>query len=313
MNYYIASFILKNIKYLKIIVCVLLFFYYFYIISSLLTISYGWGSTGHWFSLYILGAIGFTIYFFLEDKKRISNQEERFRGLNLFFRYGSEIDRDVLPIPIKDEWSSEDSAKFGDSIIYKIQDVFLSTFGETPLNGKHHVAIIGVADSSRLNDIRGFLRISFTGSRGAIISRFVTYQILGKNLVLSKLTYKLGIIQWYDMAFYFLVSPITILFWVYSWIKQEYSVYSAMASTISNSFEIFDIDAYFYSSGEIIANVIIEELKENDLYTPEFGNIITQVFNDNSTVINNSGNNNQFFSGESSPAIGQVNNTSNGK
>lgn len=304
MNYYVASFILNNIKYLKIIACFLLFFYYLWRLSTLPTQE--WGSLNHWLTLYIIGTIGLTAYFFYEDKKRISNQEERFRGLNLFFRYGSEIDRDILPIKIKDEWSAEDSAKLGDSIIYKIQDVFLSTFGETPLNGKHNVAIIGVVDSGRSTDMRGFLRISFIGSRGAIISRFVTYQILGKNLVLTKLTYRLGIIQWYDMAFYFLTSPLSILFWVYSWIKQEYSVYSAMASTISNSFELFDINAYFYSSGEIISNVIIEELMANDLYTPEFGNIITQVFNDNSTTINNTGDNNQFFSGASNVNVGQL-------
>lgn len=243
--------------------------------------------------------LGLTIYFFFEDKKRISSEDERFRGLNLFFRYGSELDWDVVPIKVKEEWSAKDSVKLGDNIIYKIRDTFLSTYGETPLNGKQNVAIIGVTDSNRLSDSRGFLRISFMGSRGAIISRFLTYQILGKNLVLCKSTYSLGTIEWYDMIFYILVSPITFPFWIYRWSKKEYSIYSAMASGINNSFELYDLRAYFFSSGEIIANVVLDELKANDLYTPEMAFVINRVLNDYSTNINinNSGDNSQFFSG----------------
>lgn len=303
MNYHLINFLRKNIKYVKILISIQLFIFYLGLLGSLLATT--WGSRSYWFIIYCITILGLTIYFYFEDKKRISSEDERFRGLNLFFRYGSEIDLDVYPIKVKEEWSAQDSAKLGDSIIYKIQDIFLSTYGETPLNGKHNVGIIGVTDSNRLNDSRGFLRISFTGSRGAIVSRFLTYQILGKNLVLSKSTYSLGTIEWYDMAFYILVSPVTFPFWIYRWAKREYSIYSAMASGINNSFELYDIRAYFFSSGEIIANVVIDELKANDLYTPEVGNIITQIFNDYS-INNNNGN--QFNAGSGSINIDKFNN-----
>jgi len=299
---YIVNFIRKNLKYFKIFASVWLVFFYFMQLSSLFLI--GLTSVFSMPQIYCLGVIAVTIFLYFEDKKRIAGGDERFRGSNLFFRYGEELERKVIAIQVKEEWGPEDSAKFGDSIMYRIQDDFLSSFGSNPLHGQHVVSIVGVTDSNRPSDSRGFLKIAFTGSRGAIISRFLTYQILGKNLVVSKVVYLLGIVQWYDMLFYFLVSPLTILFWIFRWLRNEYSIVSVMSNTVDNSFEVFDLSAYFVSSGQVVANAINNELQANGLYTEELGKMVFQILGDfsmnnyNIDNANNSGNQSFGNSGE---------------
>lgn len=151
------------------------------------------------------------------------------------------------------------------------------------------VSIITVTDSQRQSDVRGFLKLSFTGSRGAIFSRFITYQILGKNLILTKLIFLLGMVQWYDKLFYFLSSPFSLPTWIYKWTIDEYSIYSSIASEIDNDFEIFDIRSYLESSGDVISSAINKELMNNGLYTSEIGNTIIGTFNDNSINVNHGG------------------------
>lgn len=307
MNF-LLNFIQRNLKYIKILVSINLISFYLFQFSTLFL--FRPGSLFSMPQIYCLGVIGVTIYLYFEDKKRISSGDERFRGSNLFFRYGLELERRTMPIQVKNEWSAEDSAKLGDSMMYRIQDDFFSSFGENPLNGKQVVSIIGVTDSNRISDSRGFLKISFTGSRGAIISRFLTYQILGKNLVITKLVYLLGIVQWYDMLFYFLISPLTFPFWIFRWLKNEYSIPSVMAADVDNSFEVFDLSAYFVSSGEVVAQAIIHELRENDLYTPELGNSILQILGDfsvNNYNINNTNNSgNQIFGNSGQAVMNQI-------
>ena len=223
--------------------------------------------------------IGFTIYAFFAEKTRIESGNERFRGDNLFFRYGEEINYRSIPIPVKSTWKTEDSIEFGNSILNRIQNEFLNTYGNSPLNGKQIVSPIWAADSERPSDTRGFLKISFTGGRGAIFSRFINYQILGKNIVLHRMVHLLGIAQWYEMIFFFLASPFSILFWIYRWIRGEYSVYGAIAGDVGNSFEIMDLRAYYVSTHRIIEDAIIEELKSNDLLSEELGMTLQNVFN----------------------------------
>lgn len=239
------------------------------------------------FYVYSMLCIALSVYLFYQDKQIIESGNERFHGDNLFFRYGRQLGKDFLPLPIKNEWGNEESAKLGDEIMYSVHDHFISNFGDNPLNGKQLVNIISVTDSDLPSDSRGFVKISFTGRRGAIFSRFVTYNLVGNKLVLSKFVYLLGIVQWYDKFFFFIFSPFTLPFWIRSWIKKEYSIYSSIAGGIDNSFEIFDINAYLSASSNLISDSIIEELEKNDLLSSEQKMVIYQTLNDYSTRTNN--------------------------
>jgi hypothetical protein len=241
----------------------------------------------------ILAIIGFSIYAYMTERERIEKGNERFRGNNLFFRYGVELYNAPFHIPVKDEWTATESESFGTALVERIQKYFLENYGNHPLNGKQIINIIGVTDGDRPSDSRGFLKISFTGSRGSIFTRFLTYQLVGKYIVLHKFVFLLGIVHWFDLIFFLLTSPITILFWIYSWIKGEYSIYAKIAREIGNSFEILDVRTYYESSTELIENAAIAELKAQGLYTKEIGQQINNFFGpinqygDNNSIISN--------------------------
>ncbi|MBN8678564.1 MAG: hypothetical protein J0M29_10085 [Chitinophagales bacterium] len=229
--------------------------------------------------LWILGSIGFTIYAFVSEKKRLFLRNEFFKNDNLFFRYGEEVFYRAIPIPVKDDWSAEESGKFGYKIIDRIQDSFINSYGSNPLNGSQVVTIIGATDRERPSDSRGFLKISFAGTRGAIFSRFITFQVLGKNVVIHMLAYLLGMPKLLDIIYFVITSPFYILTWFFRWLRDEYSIYAALAKEIDNSFEIIDMEAYFVSTKKNIADCINEELKVQGLYTEKLAQIVNNTFN----------------------------------
>ena len=256
-------------KIIKIVGSMLLIAFYIYWLSGWIAYSV------------IFAIIGLTVYAFFAEKTRIERGNERFRGDNLFFRYGREIDSKSISVPVKDSWDAEESTNLGNAILNGIQNDFLNTYGNSPLNGKQIVSPIWVTDSERPADTRGFLKISFTGSRGAIFSRFVNYQVLGKNVALHMMVHLLGRAQWYEMLFFFLASPFTIIFWIYRWARGEYSIYGAVAGDIGNSFEVIDLRAYFVSTRSIIEAAIVRELKANNLFSEELKITLQTVFNNN--------------------------------
>lgn len=229
--------------------------------------------------VWTLGSIGFTIYAYISEKQRLFLRNEVFKNSNLFFRYGAEVFYRAIPIPVKEAWSAEDSGKFGYKIIDRIQDNFIHSYGSNPLNGTQIVTIIGATDRERSSDSRGFLKISFTGARGAIFSRFITFQVLGKNVVIHLLAYLLGMPKLLDIINFVVASPFTILTWVFRWLRDEYSIYATLAKEIDNSFEIIDMEAYFVSTKKNIADCINEELKEQGLYTEKLAQIVNNTFN----------------------------------
>jgi hypothetical protein len=243
----------------------------FKIIGSLLLVCFyafyfPFGTIGY---VVVLVAFCISAYAFFSEKKLIRQGHERFHGDNLFFRYGNELTYTIFSIPVDPKWESEESTNFANGLMDRIIKYFNEYFGATPLNGQQLVNIISVTDSDRTSDTRNFIKISFKGSRGALFTRFITYQLVGKYIVLHRAAFLLGIAHWYDILFFILFSPFSIWLWLYSQIKGEYSVYSRIARGIGNSFEVLDVRAFYESSATLITNATKDELKAHDLYTDE--------------------------------------------
>lgn len=229
--------------------------------------------------LLALGIMVFTVIAYFAEKGRIEKGNERFRKSNLFFRYGEEVLNRAMAIPVHKNWQPAESGAFAFGMITRIQRVFMESFGSNPLNGNQVVTIIGATDSQRPSDSRGFLKISFTGPRGAIFTRFVTYQVLGKNVVVHLLVYMLGIPKFLDVLFYILSSPLRFWGWIYKWAINEYSIYSSIAKDIDSSFEIMDMRAYLASTDHVIADCIVDELMVYGLYAEGLAGQVYQTFN----------------------------------
>lgn len=251
----------------KILGSLILLYFYYYI---------QFGPIGYGIALLVMG---FSTYAFFNEKKLIRQGSERFHGDNLFFRYGKKLVYMVFPIPVNPSWKVEESANFGNSLMDRIKNYFTDYYGDNPLNGQQLVTIINVTDSDRPRDTRNFLKISFAGSRNSLFTRFITYQLVGRYVVLHRAAYLLGIAHWYDILFFILFSPFSILFWIYSWIKGEYSIYARIARDIGNSFEVLDVKAFYESSESLITNATKDELKAHELYTDELAMAMTFNFN----------------------------------
>jgi len=258
----------------------LVYFYFFYL--PLGTIGY----------VVILLVLGFSTYAFFSEKKLIRQGHERFHGDKLFFRYGNELVYDIFSIPVDTKWETEQTINFANGLMNQIINYFDEYFGDNPLNGQQLVNIITVTDSDRTSDTRSFVKVSFKGSRGGIFTRFITYQLVGKYIVLHRSAFLLGIAHWYDILFFILSSPFSIVFWIYSWIKGEYSIYARTARGIGNSFESLDLKAFYESSASLITNATIQELKTHNLYTDEISN---RIYNINGPI-NQFGNGNSIIS-----------------
>lgn len=265
----------------KIIVSFIVLFLYYYL-------SLGW--IGY---LIIFAIISFSIYAFFSEKKSIESGNVRFRKNNLFFRYGFKIASFPTSLPTKDSWNVEETTAFGDKLTERIKNKFLTHYGDSPLRGKQIISIVNVTDSERPSDSRGFLKISFTGSRGAIFTWFITYELVGNCIVLYRMVFLLGIAHWYDLLFFFVTSPITILFWFYRWIKGEYDIYARVSRGIGNSFEVLDVQVYYESSDELITKAIVEELDANGLLPEPKMQEINNIFNFNGNFTQ-TGNNNSI-------------------
>lgn len=253
----------------KIIGSLVLLYFYYYL--QLGVIGY----------IVILLIIGFSIFAFFSENEVLKQGNERFHGDNLFFRYGKEIVYSIFSIEVKQSWSKEDTSNFANEMTDKIYTYFTEYFGDSPLNGKQFVNVIRVTDSEKPSDTRGFIKVSFTGSRGALFTRFITYQLVGRYVVLHRAAYLLGMISWYDLVFFFISSPLSIIFWIYSWIKGEYSIHARIARDIRNSFESLDIRAFYEASASLITNATLATLKENDLYSEETK---MQIYNINGPI-----------------------------
>ncbi len=268
-------------KAFKIAAIVLLLFFYLYLyrfFSGYLSIIA---------LIWVLGCMAFAIYAFLSEKQRLAIRSEFFKKTNLFFRYGDEVLYRTKHVPVRAEWTAEESGAFGYKIIDRIQNRFLQSYGGNPLNGSQVVTIIGATDREYPTDSRGFLKISFIGVRGAVFSRFITFQVLGKNVVIHLLAYLLGMPKLLDIIFFVVASPFSIFTWLLSWYREDYRIYARLAKEIDNSFEIMDMLAYYRSTQEMIAECIIDEMKVNGFYTQELAQSISFVFNNSNVNFGN--------------------------
>jgi len=82
--------------------------------------------------IWVLGCMAFAIYAFLSEKQRLAIRNEFFNKTNLFFRYGDEVLYRTKHVPVKSEWTAEESGAFGYKIIDRIQNRFLQSYGSNP-------------------------------------------------------------------------------------------------------------------------------------------------------------------------------------
>ena len=239
---------------------------------------------------WILGSIIITIVAYIKEEDAVKDSIEKFKNDNIFFRYGSSIRRITLPVEINNNWETIDvknlTKDLEESLITNMEEKINNHLEreEAPIH------TIYAQDFNPPKDKKEFIKFSFTGKRGAMMTHFVHFQPVGKFMTLRYETYRKGIFDWGHFIRFILLSPFTILLWISAYLNSTYSLRVEMCPSIDNSFEFMDIRAYSVASNRVILDSIKDVLKEKGLLSTELEYTINNyITNNNSIDINGKG------------------------
>jgi hypothetical protein len=208
--------------------------------------------------------------------------KELFRNDNLFLvNYGLCLRNDIYSLPFNEKMSDTEIDMFIKEANLYIKNEISEIYGEN--TSSHRIVDLQATELNSHKETRSFLKMVYSGRRGATASNFIFFNKVGKSVSMYLYTYTVGIAQWWDIAYFILVSPLTILFWISRWRRGEYNIRTSIAQGIENSFEEQDIKSYIVSSNERILYSLKDFLKSKGLLTEEMLSIITN----NITNINN--------------------------
>jgi hypothetical protein len=226
---------------------------------------------------WIYGSMALSLLAWLIESYELGNRPKYFKKYNQFARHGMEVFFRTVQVPIKSTWTAAETHDFGAKILANIQDGFTQTYGLHPLGGHQVVTSFKVSAQGHSDAESPCLKVSFIDARGYVFSRFVTYKVLGNNLVVHQLGYFLGKTSLLHFIHFIFLSPLTVATWSVQWARNEYSVYAAQAQQVGNAFTRIDLMSYFAASQAEVANGIIAGLKENNLYNDGLGNNIHEA------------------------------------
>lgn len=224
-----------------------------------------------------------TIALYMMEKSKKQEATDNFEDDNLFFRHGKKISSVILPIKCTQSLTNDENDSLVSEMINTINTAMKDEIDGRIVNGTHLSEVLTVKDKRKATDVRNFLRFSYLGSRGGELANFVNFQYIGKYIVINFDTYMKGIPHWYDKLDFLFTSPVRIWFWVFPWIRQNFSILSAISPYLDNSFEEYDIYDYLQASQYAILDSVKEFLQEKNLLSEEVkGMIFNQlVFNNN--------------------------------
>lgn len=218
------------------------------------------------------------------DQLREQNATDTFQNQNLFFRYGNPINVTEFPIPANSSWSEMETVEIAQKMNISVET---RSMARLRMEGIAAFGTIDIIDKRLITDKRSFLKVVYKTMRGSQLSHFVHYAVAGKTIVAHYYTYIRGATKWHDVLNFIFVSPLTIWFWGIPWLKNKYSIISAISRTEANSFDAIDLTTFYESSYYVLLDETRGFLKENGLLSDEVAQVIfNNISNNNSQNIN---------------------------
>jgi hypothetical protein len=222
------------------------------------------------------------IAYFIDKTRHFSSPNDDFRGDNLFFRYGTEITSLIIPIGVDSTKTSKSMndlyTELNNSITKELNAQF-SASKAFSFDG------IQVKDLKMENDVRYFLRFSFTTKRNSKLHFFIYAPIIGKQLIIHESIYLDGNYYWYDVLRFIFFSPVTMFIWGRKWLMREYSIINSMTNRFSkSSFDYIDTLTLMRTLHFIIQIQIKEFARRNNLLSDELNNLLTQNINSTQNI-----------------------------
>ena len=252
----------------------------------------------------IIIAFAITIALYLMESNRTKAKSDSFKDDNLFFRYGSRISSFILHVKFPNELVEAQTNSFVAEMSEHLEKSVVEEIEGRIIRGSHTTELLTVKDSRNTHDIREFLRFTYTGLRGGALTNFVNFEEIGSYVVINFDSHLKGIPYWYERLDFLFMSPFRIWLWIIPWIRGFFSISTAISQNLDNSFEEYDIAAYYNVSQNTVLNGIESFLEERGLLTTEMRNIIY-----NQLVYNNYGNQTNMNVSGTGHTIGNISQT----
>ncbi len=225
------------------------------------------------------------------DRRRDERSFDHFRGAGLFFRFGEQIRRSVVPVPIPAGVGGDKAAALAE----KIRGALYDRVSIGIPQDKSKVDRDYSAKNRATGETKKFLRIASRTPQGSLIVHLLHFAPCGATVIMHDFTYARGMIPLRNKLRFFLESPYLSWLWVFSWARNRFSITSSLSDFSSDEFDLMDLQTLYSMNIEILSREVLRVLEAQGVLTPELRQIIVNNFT-HAKNINIGGAQSQFMS-----------------
>jgi hypothetical protein len=202
----------------------------------------------------LLSALAYAV-----DKQRERDARDDFSGGWLFYRYGSEIDSTVLPLPAQAEWSAEQTMEFGQSLQASLASRIVARLPASAVE----VAADCVITDQESGEKKSFIRLVVRSHFGSMLTHFIHYASFGRTITAHYFTFLRGSHGDWAAVKFILESPLTIWFWGIPWLRNRHSIAADLSAFRASSFDGIDLRTMATLTSQVVYEetaVVLDEL-----------------------------------------------------
>ncbi len=230
----------------------------------------------------VLGALlAYSIEYYVRNQS--VTQNEYFVDGRLFYKYGEYVDSGIIPIGVKE--SHQNYNDMGGLISKLYEEIATDLDKKFVGDESYHKDELIVADAGRKKDSRRFIKLSFSTMRNTTLTCLISVSKVGKQVTIKNFHFIRYRIRWTGILTFIVTAPLHYWFWIYHWIRGNASIEGTLGMNFyNNAFDLLDIEAYLKASNFSIMWSIEDFAKNNELYTDELKQIITNNINNTQNI-----------------------------
>jgi hypothetical protein len=210
------------------------------------------------------------VWVYQADLEREKNSQDDFTGGGLFFRYGRLVSSAAWVIPVKSEWSGEETHQFAEHLRCKVAE---RVRHHLPGESVHVLNTVVIHEKNRSLS-KEFARILAKTDLGCMVVHFLHFATFGRSMTLHYQSFVRGTYGFFDVVKFVLASPLSAWFWIWPWLNNEYSILSRLSRFCVSSYDDMDLQTIYATSHSILLSELREVLEEEGILTEELRQMI---------------------------------------
>ena len=212
------------------------------------------------------------------DLEREKQSLDDFNGGGLFFRYGLEVANANWVIPVKTEWSAEETRSFAESLRRKVAERMRRHLPDASVQVLDTVVI---REKNRSLG-KEFARVWTKTELGSLMVHFLHFASFGRSMALHYRSFIRGTHTSFDIVKFVLATPLSFWFWIWPWANNEYSIISRISHFCESSYDDIDLHTIYITSRDLLLTELRDILEEEGILTEELRQMIfNQITNNN--------------------------------